>query len=115
MTYSKLLWALLGTVALGLQTGLSDGVLSLEDDLLIGSAALAAVGTWLVPNTPALATAKLWVNAFVLGAGTLVTVLPDGVTGQEWTTVGIMVLTSAGVWAMPTKRSEDNRDFRELQ
>lgn len=114
MTYNKLLWALLGTVLLGLQTSLSDGSLSLEDGLLVGSAALAAVGTWLVPNTPVLATAKLWVNAFVLGTGTLVTVLPDGVTGQEWVTVGIMVITSAGVWAVPTKRSEDNRDFRDL-
>lgn len=111
MNYSKLLWALLGTVALGLQTGLSDGVLSLTDGLLVGSAALAAVGTWLVPNTPALATAKLWVSALVLGVGTLVTVLPDGVTGQEWMTVLISVLTSAGVWALPNK-SADNRDFR---
>lgn len=108
MNYMKLVWALAGTVALGLQTGLSDGVLSLEDGLLVGAAGLAAFGTWLVPNTPALVTAKLWVNAFVLGTGTLVTVLPDGVTGQEWMTVGIMVLTSAGVYFVPNK----NRDFR---
>lgn len=103
MTYSKLLWALLGTIALGLQTGLSDGVLSLEDGLLVGSAALAAFGTWLVPNTPVLVTAKLWVNAFVLGVGTLITVLPDGVTSQEWMTVAIALLTAAGVWAVPNK------------
>lgn len=103
MNYMKLVWALAGTVALGMQTSLSDGVLSLEDGLLVGSAALAAVGAWLVPNTPVLATAKLWVNAFVLGTGTLVTVLPDGVTGQEWWTVGIAVLTAAGVWAVPNK------------
>lgn len=109
MNYMKLVWALAGTVALGLQTGLSDGVLSLEDTLLVGSAGLAAVGTWLVPNTPVLATAKLWVNAFVLGSGTLITVLPDGVTGQEWMTVSISVLTAAGVWAMPSGK---NRDFR---
>lgn len=114
MTYNKLLWALLGTIVLGLQTGLSDGVLSLEDGLLVGSAALAAVGTWLIPNTPVLATAKLWVNAFVLGTGTLLTVLPDGVTGQEWTTVVISVITAAGVWAVPMKRNPDNRDFRDL-
>lgn len=115
MTYNKLLWALLGTIALGLQTGLSDGSLSLEDALLVGSAALAAVGTWLIPNTPTLATAKLWVNALVLGVGTVVTVLPDGITGQEWMTVVIAVLTAAGVWAVPAKPSGDNRDFRSLQ
>jgi hypothetical protein len=106
MNYMKLLWALAGTVALGMQTGLSDGVLSLEDGLLVGAAFLAAVGTWLVPNTPALVTAKLWVNAFVLGTGTLITVLPDGVTGQEWWTVGISVLVSAGVYAMPSRPTE---------
>lgn len=114
MTYNKLLWALLGTIALGLQTGLADGSLSLEDGLLVGSAALAAVGTWLVPNTPVLATAKLWVNAFVLATGTLITVLPEGVTGQEWMTVAIALLTAAGVWAVPNKQGEDNRDFRDL-
>lgn len=108
MNYMKLVWALAGAVALGMQTGLSDGVLSLEDGLLVGSAGLAALGTWLMPNTAALVAAKLWVNAFVLGTGTLVTVLPDGVTGQEWMTVGIMVLTSAGVYVVPNK----NRDFR---
>lgn len=108
MNYMKLLWALAGTAALGLQTGLSDGVLSLEDGLLVGSAALAAVGTWLVPNTPALVTAKLWVNAFVLGTGTLITVLPDGLTGQEWMTCLISVLTAAGVYMVPNR----NRDFR---
>jgi hypothetical protein len=111
MNYMKLVWALAGTLALGLQTGLSDGVLSLEDGLLVGAAGLASVGTWLVPNTPALATAKVWVNAFVLGTGTLVTVLPDGVTGQEWMTVGIAVLTAAGVYMVPNKVAE-NRDFR---
>src|SRR5688572_12925424 len=110
MNYMKLVWALAGTVVLGLQTGLSDGVLSLEDMLLVGSAGLASFGTWLMPNTPALVTAKLWVNAFVLGVGTLVTVLPDGVTGQEWMTVGISVLTAAGVYMVPNRTS--NRDFR---
>ena len=110
MNYMKLVWALAGTVALGLQTGLTDGALSLEDMLLVGSAGLAAVGTWIMPNTSLLATAKLWVNAFVLGTGTLITVLPDGVTGQEWMTCLISVLTAAGVYAMPS--AGRNRDYR---
>lgn len=107
MTVNKLVWALVGTVALGLQGALTDGSMSVEEWVTVVAAALAAFGTWLVPNTPALNTAKTWVNAVVLGAGVLVPLLAGGVTGQEVWTVVIAVLTAAGVYAVPNGRNRD--------
>jgi hypothetical protein len=101
MTVNKLLWALLGTVALGLQGALTDSSMSVEEYVTVGAAALAAVGTWLVPNTSALATAKTWVNAFVLGAGAVIPLLPDGISSQEVWTIVIAVGTAAGVFLVP--------------
>lgn len=108
MNYTKLIWALAGTVALGLQGALSDGSMSVEEWVTVAAAALAALGTWLMPNTPLLTAAKTWVNALVLGAGVLVPLLTDGISGQEVWTVVIAVLTAAGVYAVPNR----NRDFR---
>lgn len=110
MTVNKLLWALVGTVALGLQGALTDGSMSVEEYVTVGAAGLAAVGTWLMPNTRALAAAKTWVNALVLGAGVLVPLLVGGVDGQEVWTVVIAVLTAAGVYAVPNK-TPDNREW----
>lgn len=100
MNYMKLVWAVVGALALALKGALVDGM-SVEDYVVVGSAGLAAVGTWLVPNTPTLAAAKLWVNALVLGAGVLVPLLAGGVSGEEWMTVVIAVFTAAGVYLMP--------------
>ena len=107
MTVNKLLFALAGTLALGLQGALTDNVMTVEEWVTVGAALLAAVGTWLVPNTPALNAAKTWVNALVLGAGVLVPLLTGGVSGHEAWTVVIAVLTTAGVYAVPNR----NRDM----
>lgn len=101
MNYMKLVWAVAGAVALAVKGALVDDGMSMEDYVIVGAAGLAALGTWLVPNTPALATAKTWVNALVLGAGVLVPLMLGGVTGEEWVTVLIAVLTAAGVYAVP--------------
>lgn len=110
MTVNKLLFALLGTAALGLQGALTDGSMSVEEYVTVGAAALAAFGTWLMPNTRFLETAKTWVNALVLGAGVLVPLLAGGVSGQEVWTVVIAVLTAAGVYAVPNA-TPVNRDM----
>jgi positive regulator of sigma E activity len=107
MSVNKLLFALAGTLALGLQGALTDSVMTTEEWVTVGAALLAAFGTWLVPNTPVLATAKTWVNALVLGAGVLVPLLADGVSGHEVWTVVIAVLTAAGVYAVPNGRNRD--------
>lgn len=101
MGYMKLIWAVAGAVALAVKGALVDDGMSVEDYVVVGSAGLAAVGTWLVPNTSVLAAAKLWVNSIVLGAGVLVPLLAGGVTGEEWMTVLIAVLTAAGVYFAP--------------
>lgn len=104
MQYNKLLFAIVGAVAVAVQTALSsDGLLSTQDYVVVAAAALAALGTWLVPNTPALETAKTWVNALVLAAGIAAPLIQDGLTGTEWTTVIIALLTAAGVYAVPNR------------
>jgi hypothetical protein len=101
MDYRKLFWAIAGVIAFGLQGALTDGGLSIEEGIVLGAAVLNALGTWLIPNTPVLATAKTWVNALVLGAGAVIPLLPDGITSQEVWTIVIAVGTAAGVFAMP--------------
>lgn len=103
MNLNKLLWSLLGTVLLGIQTGLSDGGFSTMEQVALGSLVLGTVGTWLVPNTPALVTAKTWVNALSVGTALLATLVDGGLTGNEWLTAVILVLTTAGVYAVPNK------------
>lgn len=107
MTVNKLLFALAGTIALGLQGALTDGVMTTGEWVTVVAALLAATGTWLVPNTPLLATAKTWVNALVIGSGVLVPLLTGGVSGHEVWTVVIAVLTAAGVYAVPNGRNRD--------
>jgi hypothetical protein len=103
MTANKLIWAVLGAIALGLQGAVTDGGITLGEWITVAAAGLAAFGTWLVPNTPALATAKTWVNAVVLGAGVIVPLLVGGLSQQEVWTVVIAVLTAAGVYAVPNR------------
>lgn len=104
MQFTKLWWSILGTVLFGLQAGLTDNSVSTEEYVVLGAAVLNNVGTWLIPNTPILNTAKTWVNALVLGSGVLVPLLPNGVTPQEWLTFGIAVGTGAGVFLFENKR-----------
>lgn len=106
MDYRKLFWAIAGTLVLGVQGALTDGSLSVEEYVTVGAAALAALGTWLVPNTRALEAAKTWVNAIVLAAGVLVPLLPHGLTAQEWLTAGLAVLTATGVYRVPGPKSQ---------
>lgn len=103
MTANKLLAALVGTLALGLQQYLDDGRLSGVEWVLLVGMLLTALGAWLVPNTPALTAAKTWTAALVIGAGVLAPLLADGLQQADiWPTL-IAVLTAAGVWAAPNK------------
>jgi len=100
MTYNKLLWAIFGAVLFTVQGAMNDGI-SADEWVTIAAAGLAAVGTWLMPNTPALETAKTWVNAIVLGAGVLAPAVIDGLSSADLVTFGLTVLTAAGVYAIP--------------
>jgi len=103
MTINKLLWAILGTVAVAVQGALTDGGMSAQDYVMTLGMVLAAVATWLVPNTPKLVAAKTWVSALVVGAGVLEIAMVGGVSQQEIWTIVIAVLTSAGVYVVPNK------------
>jgi len=101
MNIRKLLWAIAGTLAYGLQAALSDDHLSTMEVTGLTGMVLAAFGTWLIPNTPLLAAAKTWVVALVIGTGVLEPLLADGLqVSDAWPTL-IAILTAAGVYQMP--------------
>lgn len=104
MTINKLIWALVGATAFGLQGGLSDGHLDTVELIGFVGMLLTALGTWIVPNTPVLEKAKTWVAALVVGTGVLVPHLVDGwqISADLWPVV-IAVLTSAGVYVVPNR------------
>jgi hypothetical protein len=102
MTIKKLLAAVVGAVAYGLQTALSDNVMTTAE--LIGFIAmlLTVVGTWIVPNTSVLQAAKTWLAALVVGSGVLIPALVDGwQTNVDLWPVVISILTAAGVYVLP--------------
>lgn len=105
MTYNKLFFAIFGAVLFTVQGALADGI-NVSEWVTIAAAGLAAFGTWLMPNTPALETAKTWVNAVVLGAGVLAPAVADGLSSADLVTFGITVLTAAGVYVLPKERKD---------
>lgn len=103
MTVNKLLAALVGALFFGLEEYFNDNVLTGAEWVLIISMLIAAVATWLVPNTPRLATAKTWAEALVVGAGVLVPLMADGLQQQDLWPAGLAVLTAAGVYFVPNR------------
>lgn len=102
MDYKKLLWAILGPVVLFLKDALSGGsTLSMPEAITVGALALGALGTWIIPNTPLLYTAKTWVNAVGAGSALLAILATDGLVGDDWLDALIVVLTTAGVLVIP--------------
>lgn len=104
MTVNKLIWALIGTAAFGLQTGLSDGRMDTIELVGFVGMLLATLGVWIVPNTSLLQAAKTWVTALVVGTGVLAPLLADGFQASSdlWPVV-IGVLTAAGVYVVPNR------------
>lgn len=105
MSVAKFVWALVGTVALALQTFLNDGTLSTVETLELVSLGIGTLLTYLVPNTPLLATAKTWVAAAGAGLTILIAALPDGISNTEIWQVVIAVLVAAGVYTIPNSNS----------
>jgi uncharacterized membrane protein len=103
VTVNKLLIALVGAAAFGVQEALTDGAVTTQEWVYLLALVLAAFGAWLVPNTPALDAAKTWVHALVQGVLVLQMALPSGVTAAELTSIVIMVLSTAGVYLVPNR------------
>jgi hypothetical protein len=110
MNFNKLIFGLIGAALVALQTGLSNGF-SLAEQVALGGTLLGVLGAWIVPNTPALNTAKTWVVAVGTGTALLATVAGDGLQGQEWLTALLLVLTTAGVYVVPNKPRVQARSF----
>lgn len=104
MDYKKLLWAIVGVLVLGIKDALTDGGVSSIEMITIGGLVLGALGTWIVPNTPQLYTAKTWVNAVGAGTALLAILATDGIQGDDWLDMVICVLTTAGVLAIPNAK-----------
>lgn len=102
MTIKKLIVAVVGALAFGLQGALSDNHLSTVELIGLIAMFLTALGTWIVPNTTVLTTAKTWLAALVVGAGVLVPAIADGWQfNTDFWPVVIGVLTAAGVYVAP--------------
>lgn len=100
--YKKLLWAILGPIVLFLKDAVGTGnPFTLAEGITVGALALGAFGTWIIPNTPVLTTAKTWVNAVASGTALLALLAGDGLVGDDWMDVLICVLTTAGVLVIP--------------
>lgn len=52
-----------------------------------------------------LQTVNKFIVALIAAVTTLVVVQPDGVTAQEWVTVGVAFAGTLGVYAVPNKKS----------
>jgi hypothetical protein len=105
MDYKKLIWAILGPVILFLKDVLGSGnPFTLGEQITVGALVLGAIGTWIIPNTPALYTAKTWVNAVGAGTALLATLAGDGLVGDDWLDALIVVLTTAGVLVIPNAK-----------
>lgn len=100
--YKKLLWAILGPIVLFLKDAIGTGnPFTLPEQITVGALALGALGTWIIPNTPVLTTAKTWVNAVAAGTALLALLAGDGLVGDDWMDVLICILTTAGVLVIP--------------
>lgn len=98
--YRKLIWAVVGGVVLTAQQYYVDGILSGDDWLRVGS---AAVGAFLVWHTSEGPVGVLWQRAKAVAYGLTAvlavayTTLPGGLTTPEKVALAVAFLTGAGV------------------
>jgi hypothetical protein len=102
MTKKKLIVALIGAIVYALYTGLADNNFSPVEIIGLVAMVCTVIGTWIVPNTTVLETAKTWLAALVIGAGILASAIADGWQfNLDFWPVVIGVLTAAGVYIAP--------------
>jgi hypothetical protein len=99
LNYLKAYAAVLGLVLVGAYDLLADGWQA-QDGAQLAIVFLGTVGVWLFPNAEALRYAKFIAMLGIAGIGQWIVCWPDGVTVQEWISIGIAVLASAGVVAV---------------
>ncbi|MGA8113180.1 MAG: hypothetical protein WCA46_05930 [Actinocatenispora sp.] len=101
--YLKFLVAVAAAVATVLVSALSDGHVSTVEWIQVAISVTTAVGVWATANVPTLTWAKAAVAAVLTVLNLLVTYISGGVTGPEWLNIGLAVLGTLGVYAVPNK------------
>jgi hypothetical protein len=101
---SKLIAALVGAALVVLTSALSDGHMTVVEDVQVAISVATACGVWITANVPAMTWAKTAIAALLAALNLVVTYLAAGpITGSEWANIGIAVLTALGVYAIPNK------------
>jgi hypothetical protein len=104
--FAKVIPLFLGGLVVALRQILPDGVHGQEEWLLLATAVVGGVTTYLVPNLTAGIGeyAKLITYAASLVIGALPALLPSGLTADEWFDLCILVATAVGVVVLPSQK-----------
>jgi hypothetical protein len=105
--YSKLIVAVLVTVATALSGVLTDGVTSAEW-INVAVAAVGAAGVFAAPNVPGAKYTKAILAVLAAVLSFLVSAITDGISGQEWLQVLILAAGAVGVYSVPNKSGDIN-------
>jgi hypothetical protein len=102
--YREMLWPLAAAALVAVTAAVKDGWQPTQDGLAIAVAVFGAVVVWLTANldVPYWNQAKAIAMAGAAGFAALQSVITDGITAQEWITVGIMVGAALGIWKTPS-------------
>lgn len=97
----KLLWPILGTIAMAifttLQEALTDNHIDSQEWVLVALGVLMAFNVWATANLPQYTSMKTYVAAAIVVAGALHTFIVGGVSMQETINLIILALSALGV------------------
>jgi hypothetical protein len=107
--YGKLITQLIGALVLAVafvvQEATSDGsVINASEWVLVAIAAVGAVDVWGTANITGFDKAKTLISALMAALGLLVSLITDGIQGQEWLGLIILFVTTLGVSVSPAEK-----------
>jgi hypothetical protein len=101
----KLLWPILGTIAMAIfttvQEAMTDSHIDSQEWVLVGLGVLMAFNVWATANLPQYTKMKTYVAAAIVVAGALHTFIVGGVSMQEWVNMIVLALSALGVAFTP--------------
>jgi hypothetical protein len=101
--YWKLIWSVLGAIAVFIQTAVSDGVMTGPEVVASIAIGLQAIGVWVIPDTVVMRFAKNVVTVLLAGTAVLELAIIDGVDGAEWLTIMIALVQAGAAIADPRR------------
>jgi hypothetical protein len=107
--YGKLITQLVGALVLAVafvvQEATSDGsVIDASEWVLVAIAAVGAVDVWGTANITGFEKGKTLISALMAALGLLVSLITDGIQGQEWLGLIILFVTTLGVSVSPAEK-----------